>query len=212
MNAEPIKLNLLEQNKGQISGVPKNPRTIRNAKFDLTVKSIKEDPEMLELRELIVFKQAGKYVVICGNTRLAALKKLGYKEAYCKILPENTPAEKLRAYAIKDNVSAGDWDFGDLEENWEKEELIDFGIDGYNFSTDAELLSIPDNSEEEDPTDLQARQKATPKITDVGFVRFEVVISEEQKTNLISVLNLIKSKYDCTIGEALNHLVLNYKN
>src|SRR5690554_1855902 len=83
-------------NTGQITGVPKNPRLIKDEKFDKLVKSIQEDPEMLHLREILVYPYAGKYVIIAGNMRFRACLEAGLKEVPCKIIPESTPAEKLK--------------------------------------------------------------------------------------------------------------------
>lgn len=100
---EKIKLSLIETNKGQIEGLPKNPRFIKDEKFKKLVKSIEENPEMLELRELLVYPHEGKYVIIGGNMRYRAMQELGYKEAFCKIIPEKATIEQLKAYTIKGN-------------------------------------------------------------------------------------------------------------
>lgn len=128
MKTQKIKIGLLETNNGQIEGLPANPRIIRDDRFKKLVKSIETDPEMLELRELIVIPvPGGHYVVIGGNMRLEALRKIGATEAPCKVLPADTPAQKLRAYTIKDNVSYGEMDFDNLANEWEVVELEDWG-------------------------------------------------------------------------------------
>lgn len=124
-----LPISKLSHNQGQIEGLPKNPRLIKDDKFKKLVKSIQEDPEMLDLRELIVYDNNGKYVVICGNMRLSALKELGHKEAPCKILTTDTPIEKLKAYTIKDNVGFGEHDFDLLANEWDENQLVDWGLD-----------------------------------------------------------------------------------
>ena len=79
----------IEVNKGQIEGLPANPRFIRDDKFKKLKASIQESPDMLALRELLVFQHGKKYVIIGGNMRYRALKDLGYKETVCKIVPAN---------------------------------------------------------------------------------------------------------------------------
>lgn len=108
MKAENIRISRIEPNKGQVEGLPKNPRKVRKSRLDALVRSIEDAPEMLSLRELIVVAHGDRYVVVGGNMRLKALKRLGYKEVPCKVLPEDTPAEKLREYAIKDNEGFGE--------------------------------------------------------------------------------------------------------
>lgn len=124
-----IDVSLIEVNNGQIEGVPANPRAIKKNKFNKLVKSIEENPEMLDLRELLVYPLDGKYIVIGGNMRYEACKKIGYKEIPCKVLDPATPVENLRAYILRDNASYGEWDFDLLANEWEIEEIEMADID-----------------------------------------------------------------------------------
>jgi ParB-like chromosome segregation protein Spo0J len=124
-----IKLSELEVNKGQIEGLPKNPRFIKDHRFKQLVKSIEDDPEMLALRELIVYPYKNKFVIICGNMRYRAMIELGYKEAPCKVLPPEVTVDKLRAYTIKDNVPYGEDDWDSLANEWDADELKEWGMD-----------------------------------------------------------------------------------
>lgn len=83
-----IPLSKIEVNKGQIEGLPSNPRLIRDNKFRLLMQSIEENPEMLQLRELLVVPHGDKYVIIGGNMRFKALRALKYKDAPCKVIPD----------------------------------------------------------------------------------------------------------------------------
>lgn len=129
MQAQRIKLSKLKNNTGQIEGLPQNPRLIKNDKFKKLVKSLQDDPEMLELRELIVYPFDGNFVVIGGNMRLKVMQELKHNDALCKVLDENTPAEKLRAYAMKDNIAYGENDWDMIANEWEVEELGEWGLD-----------------------------------------------------------------------------------
>ena len=124
-----IKIADIETNKGQIEGLPQNPRFIKDNRFKQLVKSIEDAPEMLDYRTLLVVPHEKKYVIIAGNMRFRACKELGYKELPCYVLPEETPAEKLREYAIKDNIGFGadDWDI--LMNEWDTQELKDWGME-----------------------------------------------------------------------------------
>lgn len=125
-----IQIKNLELNSGQLEGLPKNPRLIRDEKFEALLKSISDAPEMLNLRELLVFEyKKGKYIVIGGNMRLKACKELGYSELPCKILPAETPLEKLREYTIKDNNNFGEYDWDLLASDWDSVQLEDWGVD-----------------------------------------------------------------------------------
>lgn len=125
MQQQQIKISKLKNNTGQIPGLPKNPRTIKGESYKTLLKSIQDDPELLELRELIVYPFENIFVVIAGNQRLRACRELKYKELTCKVLPVETSIEKLKAITIKDNVSAGIW--SDLGE-WDSLQLLDWGL------------------------------------------------------------------------------------
>lgn len=148
MQTQLIKTKDLKNNTGQINGLPKNPRILKDDKFIKLKKSLEDDPEMLELREVIAYDNNGELVIICGNMRLKALKELGIKEVPTKILPTETTIEKLKAYTIKDNVSFGDHDWEVLANEWDSEELEAWGLDLVGFDLDSDELgtdfSLPD--------------------------------------------------------------------
>lgn len=127
---EIISIALLDFNKGQLAGLPKNPRFFRDYRYEAMKKSISDCPEMLELRELIVFPYSdGRYIVVCGNLRLRACKELGYTELPCKVLEPITSVSKLREYSAKDNISFGENDLDILQNEWDRAELQDWGIE-----------------------------------------------------------------------------------
>lgn len=143
-----IPLSQLEPNRGQVEGLPKNPRILRDERFKALKKSIEDDPEMLELRELLVYPtEGGQYVVIGGNMRLRVLQDLKAETAPCKVIPAETPVEKLKAYATKDNVGFGDWDWDALANEWGAEELTAWGLElpGDWGKKKAEGLTDPDD-------------------------------------------------------------------
>lgn len=163
-----IPISKIEPNTGQIDGLPKNPRFIKDEKFKSLVKSIKDHPEMLDMRELLVFPVNGKFVVIAGNMRLRAMKEIGYKEAPCKVIDSGTPVERLRAYAIKDNVPFGDNDWDSLANEWDSQELSDWGIgmpDLIDYSTKNKEIN-PDDLEEKISITLQYTFDEYEKVMD----------------------------------------------
>lgn len=129
METKNINIKIIAPNNGQIDGLPKNPRQIRDFRFEKLKKSISDAPEMLSLRELIVFPHDDKFIIIAGNMRYRACQELKIKELPCKILDENTPVEKLREYAIKDNENFGEYDFDILANEWDAEELTEWGVE-----------------------------------------------------------------------------------
>lgn len=128
-----VSISKLQTNNGQVDGLPKNPRFIRDERFEAIKRSITDCPEMLELRELIVYPQNGHFVTIGGNMRLRACKDLGYKEMPVKVLDKETPIEKLAEIAVKDNVGFGQDDFDILANEWTDFPLTDWGMELPDF-------------------------------------------------------------------------------
>lgn len=132
MERKEIDVSLITPNKGQVPGLPRNPRLVKKERYEATRRSIEESPEMLNLRELIVVEyMEDRYVVVCGNLRLRACKELGYKTVPCKVLPGDTPAKKLREYAAKDNINYGEDDKDIIANEWAEfqTELADWGME-----------------------------------------------------------------------------------
>lgn len=129
IQAEEIKLSKLHPNKGQIDGVPTNPRKAEKEQIEKLKKSIQDTPTMLELREIIAYDNNGKLVIVGGNMRYRALKELGYKTALVKVLPADTPKDVINAFIIKDNSQFGEWDTELLAMDWDKDLLSDWGVD-----------------------------------------------------------------------------------
>ena len=104
---EKVKINKVFSN-------PVNPRTIKEAEFKKLVKSIKDFPEMLNLRPIVVNAEGG---IIGGNMRYLACKEIGLKEIPV-IRAENLTEEQIEQFIIKDNVSFGEWDWDILANDW----------------------------------------------------------------------------------------------
>ena len=174
---ENVPVSKLEMNKGQLQGLPKNPRFFRDNRYEAMKKSISDSPEMLQLRELIVYPYNDKYIVVCGNLRLRACKELGYTELPCKILSEDTPAIKLREYATKDNVSFGENDMDVMMNEWDKSELQDWGIE---FAPEPETDEFKERFEA--ITDETAVYPLIPKF-DEKHELFIIISSNEVDSN-----------------------------
>jgi DNA modification methylase len=127
---------------------PKNPRIIKDGKFQKLVKSIQEFPDMLNKRPLVVFTDVdNKYVVLGGNMRLKACKEIGLKEIPIIVADEWTEEQK-NEFLIKDNVGFGEWDWDSLANEWDAEKLDDWGLDlPVDLSVQEELEAEEDNYE-----------------------------------------------------------------
>jgi hypothetical protein len=116
-----MKLSKLKPN-------PSNPRIIKDDKFKKLVKSINDFPKMMALRPIVVDEN---FIVQGGNMRLKALQELKYKDIpdeWIKQVSDLTEDEK-KQFIIKDNVGFGEWDFDDLANNWDAEQLTEWGLD-----------------------------------------------------------------------------------
>lgn len=103
---------------------PDNPRLIKDDKFKQLVKSLKDFPEMAQVREVIVNKD---HVILGGNMRFRAMQEAGWKDIPVRVV--DWSPEKQREFIIKDNVPGGEWDWAMLANEWDQEVLIDWGLD-----------------------------------------------------------------------------------
>ena len=130
---------------------PNNPRIIKDDKFKKLVQSIKDFPEMLNIRPIVVNKDM---IILGGNMRYKACKEAGLKEI--PIIITDLSEEKQREFLIKDNTSGGEWDWEVLANEWNSEELEAWGLDL------PELKAI-DDSEEGDEIKIPKSLQVIPK-------------------------------------------------
>lgn len=171
-----------------IKANPTNPRVLRDDRFQKLKKSIQEFPKMLSLRPMVI--DADNYV-LGGNMRLRALQDLGYKE-----IPDNwvrraddlTDDEKKR-FIIADNVSFGEWDWETIANEWDVQELNEWGLDTPGFTVSADEMG-------EDFT-LASGDKSP-------FQQMTFTLADEQATQVKNALADIKQteeyKYAETMG------------
>jgi len=130
---------------GDVIPNEKNPRYIRDPKFNKLVASIKDFPEMLEKRPIVVDENM---IVLGGNMRLNACKKAGLKEVWIDVA-EGWTQEQKNEFIIKDNVGFGEWDWEILANEWDMKELSDWGMDLPEDFFNEEILE----AEEDDYTE-----------------------------------------------------------
>jgi len=176
-----IKLTTIKSN-------PNNPRVIRDEKFKKLVKSIEEFPKMMALRPMVVNEEM---VVLGGNMRLKALKELGYKEVpeeWVKSAKDLTEDE-IRRFIIADNVSFGEHDWEMLANEWNVEELSEWGLDIPGFDLNAD----------EHGTDFEL-----PDGDKSPFQQMTFTLADEQATQIKNAIEDIKGteeyKYAETMG------------
>jgi hypothetical protein len=141
MEIKKVKIDEIKPN-------PNNPRIIKDEKFKKLVKSIQELPEMLDIRPIVVNDDM---VVLGGNMRLKACKAAGIKEVAIIKASELTE-EKQREFIIKDNVGYGEWDWDMIANEWESEQLEEWGLDVPVYD---EIDNLEDGEEIELPQSVQ---------------------------------------------------------
>ena len=128
---------------------PKNPRIIKSDKFKKLVKSLQDFPEMMEKRPMVCVTDVdGKLYPLGGNMRLKALQELKYKEIPDEwvMLADEWTEEKRQEFVIKDNVGFGEWDWDELNADWDLEQLEEWGLDVPDFEEE-ELEAVEDDYE-----------------------------------------------------------------
>lgn len=142
MNIEWVKTKDIHANEN-------NPRILKDDKFKKLVKSIKDFPEMLEIRPIVVNNEM---MVLGGNMRLRAIQEIGLKEVPV-IKAENLTEEQQREFLIKDNVGFGEWDWDALANDWNPEELNEWGLDVpliNNLEAEEDDFDVPEDGIETD--------------------------------------------------------------
>lgn len=140
-----IKLYLLENNTGQIPGVKENPRDLTGDGFAKAKQSIKDFPEMLDVRTLVAVKHGDRFVVIGGNQRLRAMRDLDYDNA--PVMVVDWSVDKINEFIIKDNVEYGIWNFDLLANEWDTELLTEWGLDIPNELANDDIIDSKDLSD-----------------------------------------------------------------
>lgn len=169
MDIQVVKIKDIKSN-------PNNPRVIKDDKFHKLCESIKAFPKMLELRPIVVNDDM---VVLGGNMRLKALKHLGLTEAPVIKASELTE-DQQRQFIIKDNAGFGEWDWSMLANEWDVEELEQWGIEIPGFDVNSEELgeefSLPDG-------DKSPFQQMTFTLADEQAVQIQNAIADIKLTD-----------------------------
>lgn len=187
MEVQEIKIGKIVQNKGQIVGLPSNPRQWTKADVERLAASIEETPELLDARPLIALQQDDCFVVLGGNLRLAALKHLGRKTAPVYVIPEDTPIEKQKEIVIKDNGAFGAWDFDMLGNEWDDLPLTDWGVP--TWENDQPDDEIPDN--------LDAEGKEKDFVLKITFPD-----ADKMTSFVMAYKDVLEKDYGCTMSES----------
>ena len=125
-----------------------NPRKINRPAYEALKKSLKDFPEMKQLREIVVDENL---TILGGHQRIYALKDLGYTDVTVKQVIGLTPKQK-REFIIKDNTAAGEWDTDIIANQWDIAELESWGLDKFNFGEIKDEADEPASKDDENKT------------------------------------------------------------
>lgn len=181
----------------EIKTNPKNPRLIKDDKFRKLVKSVKEFPQMLELRPIVVDENN---IILGGNMRFKACKEAGLKDIYI-VRAENLTDEQKDEFIVKDNVGFGEWDWDMLANEWDENQLEQWGLDLPIKKIEEEIYTTKVTSP------IYEIKGEKPKILDL--------FNLDKYTDLVKSIE--KSKIDNQIKEflkiaAYRHIEFNYKS
>ena len=167
---------------GDIKINPDNPRIIKDYKFKKLVKSIKEFPEMLEIRPIVVNDEN---VILGGNMRYKACQDARIDEVYI-IKAKDLSEEQQKEFLIKDNSGFGEWDWDILANNWDQDKLGEWGLDVPYTDDDVQEMNNPMNEQSEKPfateLDTQSNYLILKFDTDIDWIQAKTVFGLKTET------------------------------
>ncbi len=177
-----LSSSVIEMNDGQLEGLPKNPRYIKDERFAKLKLSLEQSPEFLEANPLKVYPlDNGHYIIIGGNQRFLAGREVGIKEFPCYIFKKETSVEKLKEYLIKDNIAFGNTDWDALaNDDWDVSDLEDWGMD-------VSFLAGDDGTDIDDLFEEAGNQQEKEKVT-----KITVSVPESLTEQLGEIMDAVK--------------------
>jgi hypothetical protein len=162
---------------------PNNPRIIKDEKFKKLVQSLKELPEMAKVRPIVVNQDM---IVLGGNMRLKAMEEAGWKKAPVEVV--DWDEEKQRQFIIKDNVGFGEWDWEVLANEWDTNDLSDWGLDVPLPVTD---INLDDFFEQQETNTIDSKKKIVLEYTDEEYTLVKNELLKHGATPEAAVFNLL---------------------
>jgi hypothetical protein len=160
-----------------------NPRYIKDEKFKKLVQSLRDFPEMANVRPIVVNKEM---VVLGGNMRLKAMQEAGWSEVPVQVV--DWSEEKQREFIIKDNVGFGEWDWDELANTWNAEELKDWGLDVWQPEEEVDYSGA---NQEIDVDNLDGSMTIKLNYTEEDYWKVKEALSKVAETPEQSVYKLL---------------------
>ena len=160
-----------------------NPRYIKDEKFKKLVQSLRDFPEMANVRPIVVNKEM---VVLGGNMRLKAMQEAGWSDVPVQVV--DWSEEKQREFIIKDNVGFGEWDWDELANTWNAEELKDWGLDVWQPEEEVDYSGA---NQEIDVDNLDGSMTIKLNYTEEDYWKVKEALSKVAETPEQSVYKLL---------------------
>ena len=190
-----IKAKIEKVSISSITENAANPRTINKHKFQKLLNSVKQFPEMLSLRPIVVDKDN---VILGGNMRYKACKELGLKEVYI-IQAADLNDKQAQEFIIKDNVGFGDWDWDALANAFENVELKEWGLDVWQ--PEEEVSNNTDYS-------LNTAEEKLNRFLDAKIKNITIPFENEEFGDVVDRLEKLLLKYNCEDYRTLIYKIL----
>lgn len=168
----------------ELKELPGNPRTISKEDLERLKTSIVDNPDYFEGRPLILSDRTGELVVLAGNQRLRAAKAVGLTEVPTIVIP-NLTEEREKEIVIRDNVSNGRWDMDALANDFDLQDLADWGVD---VNIDDAFKDVKNRSEELGEDDINQILESTGEIS-----------LDEMNDNVILTVRLPEEQYEIAV-------------
>lgn len=173
----------------ELNKLDNNPRFIRDEDFKKLCESIERNPDYFKARPLILSNRTGEFIILAGNQRYEAAKKLGLKKVPTYLI-EGLTEERERELIIRDNVSNGEWDWDIITNEFDAEELEEWGLD------------TPDNWSEEDYSDKN-KEIDIDELSDKMILKLE--FNEDEYSFVLDQLSKINASKEIAILEKLGY-------
>ena len=190
-----IKAKIQKVSISSIKENDANPRFINKHKFQKLVNSVKEFPEMLSLRPIVVDKDN---IILGGNMRYKACKEIGLKEVYI-IQADDLDEKKAQEFIIKDNVGFGEWDWDILANTFDNVELKEWGLDVWQ--PEEEVSNNTDYS-------LNTAEEKLNRFLDAKIKNITIPFENEEFDDVVNRLEKLLTKYNCEDYRTLIYKIL----
>jgi len=182
-----LKINQLQPNES-------NPRIIKEAKFKKLVKSIKDFPQMLDLRPIVIDENN---IILGGNMRYKACVEAGLTEIPVKIAKGLTEEQK-QEFIIKDNVGFGEWEWDMLGNEWDNVKLGEWGMDIWQ----------PESVSNEKDYSINSLDEKLGRFLDAKIKNITIPFETEEFSNVVEKLEILLNRYKCQDYRALIYKII----